>query len=98
MLCFFVPKLFVGIAFDSGGVASGTMMSAFVLPLCLGACEPLGADVMTDAFGCVALVAMAPIISIQICGLVYKIKSRRHKQSFISAEENFVLYEYKKRT
>ena len=98
MLSFFVPRIFVGISFDSGGAASGIMMSAFVLPLCMGACEVLGGNVMTDAFGCVALVAMAPIISIQICGLVYKIKSRRHVQSFISAEEKFVMYEYKNRT
>lgn len=97
LLSFFVPRIFVGISFDSGGAASGIMMSAFVLPLCMGACEVLGGNVMTDAFGCVALVAMAPIISIQICGLVYKIKSSRHKQSFISAEETFVLYEYKNR-
>jgi hypothetical protein len=93
-LGFFVPKIFVGISFDSGGAASGIMMSAFVLPLCTGACEVLGGNVMTDAFGCVAMVAMAPIISIQICGLIYKIKSRRHVRSFISAEETFVTYDY----
>ena len=98
LLSFFVPRIFVGISFDSGGAASGIMMSAFVLPLCMGACEVLDGNVMTDAFGCVALVAMAPIISIQICGLVYKIKSKRHVQSFISAEETFVCYEYKTRT
>ncbi len=93
-LSFFVPKIFVGISFDSGGAASGIMMSAFVLPLCTGACEVLGGNVMTDAFGCVAMVAMTPIISIQICGLIYKIKSHRHARSFISAEENFVTYDY----
>ena len=98
LLSFFVPRIFVGISFDSGGAASGIMMSAFVLPLCMGACEVLDGNVMTDAFGCVALVAMAPIISIQICGLVYKIKSKRHVQSFISAEETFVCYEYKTHT
>lgn len=91
-LCFMVPKLFVGIAFDSGGVASGTMMSAFVLPLCVGACTAVGGDPMTDAFGCVAFVAMAPIISIQIMGLLYSIKSKRRKQSFISRNESFVEY------
>lgn len=91
-LTFFVPKIFVGIAFDSGGVASGTMMSAFVLPLCIGACYALDGDVMTDAFGCVAFVAMAPIIAIQLCGLVYSIKSKRRKRSFISRAETFVEY------
>lgn len=102
VLCFFVPKMFVGIAFDSGGVASGTMMSAFVLPLCIGACSVISADsaasaIMTDAFGCVAFVAMAPIITIQIIGLIYSIKSRQRKQSFISRSESFVEYPRRKR-
>ncbi|MBO5945794.1 MAG: DUF1538 domain-containing protein [Clostridia bacterium] len=97
VLCFFVPKMFVGIAYDSGGVASGTMMSAFVLPLCIGACSVISAAdaqtaIMTDAFGCVAFVAMAPIITIQITGLIYSIKSKRRKQSFISKSETFVEY------
>jgi len=92
VLCFFVPKIFVGIAFDSGGVASGTMMSGFVLPLAIGACNTLGGDVMTNAFGCVAFVAMAPIIAIQIFGLLYSIKSKRRARSFISKSESFVEY------
>lgn len=94
VLTFFVPKIFVGIAFDSGGVASGTMMSAFVLPLCIGACYTLGgeANIMIDAFGCVAFVAMAPIIAIQLCGLVYSVKSKRRKRSFISKSESFIEY------
>lgn len=70
----FVPKIFVGIAFDSGGVASGPMTSTFLLPLCIGACEALGGNVMTDAFGAVALVALTPLIAIQIMGISYKFK------------------------
>ena len=69
----FVPGIFVGIAFDSGGVASGPMTSTFLLPLCIGACNGLGGNVMTDAFGVVALVAMTPLIAIQIMGLSYRI-------------------------
>ncbi len=92
ILAFFVPKIFVGIAFDSGGVASGTMMSAFVLPLCTGACAALDGNVMTDAFGCVALVAMAPIISIEIMGLMYKIKTAGRVKRFVEAKESFVDY------
>ncbi|MBR5140616.1 MAG: DUF1538 domain-containing protein [Clostridia bacterium] len=94
ILTFLVPKVFVGIAFDSGGVASGTMMSGFVLPLCVGACYSLNGEayVMTDAFGCVAFVAMAPIIAIQVCGLLYSIKTKRRKRSFVSKEESFVEY------
>ena len=70
----FVPKIFVGIAFDSGGVASGPMTSTFLLPLCIGACESLGGHVMTDAFGVIALVALTPLIAIQLMGVSYKIK------------------------
>lgn len=97
VLCFFTPKMFVGIGFDSGGVASGTMMSAFVLPLCIGACSAVNAEnaasvIMTDAFGCVAFVAMAPIITIEITGLIYSIRSKRRKQSFILKNETFIEY------
>ena len=70
----FVPKIFVGIAFDSGGVASGPMTSTFLLPLCIGACETVGGNIMTDAFGAVALVALTPLISVQIMGIIYRIK------------------------
>ena len=94
-LAFFVPKIFVGISFDSGGVASGTMMSAFVLPLCMGACDALGGNVMTDAFGCVAFVAMAPIIAIQICGFAYKMKAEGQMRRFVSASETFIDYNYR---
>ena len=91
-LTFFVPKFFVGIAFDSGGVASGAMMSAFVLPLATGACLALGESVMTQAFGCVAFVALTPIISIQVCGLIYNYKSRVAVSRFISEQEYFIDY------
>ncbi len=94
-LSFFVPKIFVGISFDSGGVASGTMMSAFVLPLCMGACEALpGSNVLTDAFGCVALVAMAPIIAIQLCGFAYKLKTEDSQRKFVQRTETFIDYGY----
>ena len=96
VLSFFVPKIFVGISFDSGGVASGTMMSAFVLPLCMGACNALpDANVMTDAFGCVALVAMAPIIAIQVCGFAYKLNTEDRARKFVSSSESFIDYGYR---
>ena len=69
-----VPKMFVGIAFDSGGVASGPMTTTFLLPLSIGACEAVGGNLLTDAFGVVALVALTPLIAIQIMGIVYRIK------------------------
>ena len=73
----FVPAVFVGIAFDSGGVASGPMTSTFLLPLAMGACLAVGGNVVTDAFGVVALVALAPLIAIQIMGLLYTLKAKR---------------------
>ncbi|MDR0669225.1 MAG: DUF1538 domain-containing protein [Treponema sp.] len=71
VLTFFVPKIFTGIAFDSGGVCSGPMTSTFLLPLAMGATEGMGGDLMADAFGIVAMVAMTPLIIIQLLGLVY---------------------------
>lgn len=73
----FVPPIFVGIAFDSGGVASGPMTSTFLLPLSMGACTAIGGNVVTDAFGVVALVALAPVISIQLMGIIYNYKLRK---------------------
>ena len=64
-LTFFVPKIFTAIAFDSGGVASGPMTATFLLPFSMGACEALGGNVVTDAVGVVAMVAMTPLITIQ---------------------------------
>ena len=76
-LNYFIPKLFVGIAFDSGGIASGTMTGTFILAFMQGIADSLpGADVLKDAFGMIALVAMVPIITLQILGLIVKIKSR----------------------
>lgn len=91
-LSFFVPKFFTGIAFDSGGVASGAMMSAFVLPLAIGACSTLGENIMTQAFGCVAFVALTPIISIQVCGLIYSLKAKHAIRRFTSEVETFLDY------
>ncbi|MBR5528092.1 MAG: DUF1538 domain-containing protein [Clostridia bacterium] len=77
VMSLFVPKIFVGIAFDSGGVASGPMTSTFLLPLSIGTCRAVGGDLMTDAFGVVALVALTPLIAIQSMGLIYKLKANR---------------------
>lgn len=77
ILSFIVPDVFTAIAFDSGGVASGPMTATFLLPFAVGACAALGGNVIEDAFGLVALVAMTPLIAIQILGLVYKIKTAR---------------------
>lgn len=80
-----VPDIFIGIAFDSGGVASGPMTSTFLLPLSIGVCEALGGNLMTDAFGVVALVALTPLIAIQLMGLVYKLKTAKRTQTVPTA-------------
>ena len=80
ILTFFVPKIFTAIAFDSGGVASGPMTATFLLPFAMGACEALGGNIITDAFGIVAMVAMTPLITIQIMGLVFKIKDYNRRK------------------
>lgn len=77
IISFFVPGIYTGIAFDSGGVASGPMTSTFMLPFAMGACEALGGNLMTDAFGIVALIAMAPLITIQLLGLHERRKHAR---------------------
>lgn len=77
----FVPNMFVGIAFDSGGVASGPMTTTFLIPLSIGACESVGGNIMTDAFGVVALVALTPLIAVQIMGIQYRIVTRQPGRS-----------------
>ncbi|MBQ8398200.1 MAG: DUF1538 domain-containing protein [Clostridia bacterium] len=77
ILTFFVPPIFTAIAFDSGGVASGPMTATFLLPFAMGACSAVGGNIITDAFGIVAMVAMTPLIAIQILGLIYRIKTAR---------------------
>ena len=77
IMSFFVPPIFTAVAFDSGGVASGPMTAAFLLPFSVGACMAVGGNVVTDAFGVVAMVAMTPLITIQILGVSYRIGASR---------------------
>ncbi len=80
LLTYITPKLFVGIAFDSGGVASGPMTATFILAYTQGAAQAIdGADVIVDGFGVIAMVAMTPLIMLQILGLIFKLKSRRRE-------------------
>jgi len=80
-ISFFVPKIYTAIAFDSGGVASGPMTAAFLLPLAQGACVQVGGNIVTDAFGVVAMVAMTPLITIQVMGLYARIMEKRKKRN-----------------
>ncbi len=97
IITFFVPPIYTGIAFDSGGVASGPMSTTFILPFAIGACESLGGNVMTDAFGIVAMVAMTPLIAIQVMGLISEIKRKREiaqaKSEMLSMSDDMIYYE-----
>jgi len=83
VLTLVVPRIFTAIAFDSGGVASGPMTATFLLPFAAGACSAIGGNVVTDAFGVVAMVAMTPLITIQILGVIFKFR----KDGTASAED-----------
>lgn len=94
-LTFLVPSIFTGIAFDSGGVASGPMTATFLLPFAQGACHALGGNMMTDAFGIVAMVAMTPLVTIQVMGLssiIHHKLARRRLRSRMELVEDMVLY------
>ena len=95
ILTFFVPKIYTGVAFDSGGVASGPMTATFLLPFAMGACQAVGGNLLTDAFGVVAMVAMTPLITIQSLGLASELKKRarnKYLQTQFEQIENIVLY------
>ena len=94
-ISFFVPKIYTGIAFDSGGVASGPMTTTFILPFALGACRTLGGNILTDGFGIVAMVAMTPLITIQVIGLVSEIRHKlghKHLHSHIADDDDVILF------
>ena len=80
-ISFVVPKLYTAIAFDAGGVASGPMTATFLLPLAQGACVAVGGNIVTDAFGVVAMVAMTPLITVQLMGLMAQLKQSRARQA-----------------
>jgi hypothetical protein len=78
VLTFFVPRIFVGIAFDSGGVASGPMTATFVLAFAQGASDAIEhSNILIDSFGVISMVAMTPLIALQVLGLIYKLKSQK---------------------
>ena len=93
ILTFFVPKIFTGIAFDSGGVVTGPMTSTFLLPFAIGACTN-PERIMTDAFGLVAMVAMIPLIAIQLMGIIYKNKMVQAKSIDIPADSTDEIIEF----
>ena len=94
-ISFFVPPLYTGVAFDSGGVASGPMTTTFLLPFAMGASMAVGGNLMTDAFGIVAMVAITPLITIQCIGLFAEIKRKaRHKKAIaeLASLDDCIIY------
>ena len=95
----FVPNIFTAISFDSGGVASGPMTATFLLPLAMGACDMIGGNIVTDAFGVVAMVAMIPLISIQGLGLIFNYKQakaemlRKHVEDMLVNGDEIIDFE-----
>jgi hypothetical protein len=94
LLTFYVPPTFTGIAFDSGGVASGPLTATFMLLFAMGMSRALGGDVMIDAFGLVAMVAMMPLITVQGMGASYVLRSRKKTgEVFVGGDEIIELWE-----
>ena len=90
LLSFFVPPTFTGIAFDSGGVASGPLTATFMLLFAMGASKALGGNIMTDAFGLVAMVAMMPLITVQGMGALFVLKSRAQKAPAAAGDNEII--------
>ena len=96
-LSFFVPKMYTAIAFDSGGVASGPLTSSFILPLAIGACVGVsgGSAVLESAFGIVAMVAMTPLITIQVMGfravLAAKVRANIMMKNILGADDEQII-------
>lgn len=91
ILTLFSPKLFVAIAFDSGGVASGPVAATFILPFAIGACATIGNSIVLDAFGLVAFIALTPLISIQILGIIYNYKiSKKSTDVYYYDDEKYI--------
>ena len=89
LLTVFVPRELLAVAFDSGGVTTGPMTATFLLPLAQDACVAVGGNIVTDAFGVVAMVAMTPLITVQLMGLVAQLKTRKARQAQHAAAQAF---------
>lgn len=76
VLMFMCPKMFTAAAFDAGGSVCGPLTATFILPLVIGACNALGGNILSDAFGLIALVAMSPFITVQLLGIIFRVKTK----------------------
>ena len=89
----FIPKVFTAIAFDAGGATGGSLTTTFLLPIVIGSCVALGGNVYTDAFGLASMVSLVPIITVEIVGLIYDVKSKLIID-FDSLDDSIVDYDW----
>ena len=90
----FTPKIFTMVAFDSGGAVSGPLTSSFLLPFVIGTCYAVGGNVLTDAFGLVALVALSPLLTIQTLGIIYNMKVSK-KSKTTKLDETIIDFDWR---
>ncbi len=95
LMMLFTPKLFVGLASDSGGVSGGAMTSAFLTPLTLGVAQAVAArsgsgaqSILTNGFGIIAFISVTPLIAVQFLGIVYDINIKKAGKAMKDAEAN----------
>lgn len=93
ILTFYCPKMFTAIAFDAGGSVCGPLTATFILPLAIGLCASLNGNIMVDAFGLIALIAMSPLIMVQLLGLVFKIKTKQ--EIYKNIDEEIIEYDWR---
>lgn len=93
ILSFITPKMFTAIAFDTGGSVTGPLTATFMLPLVIGVCLAYGGNIMTDAFGLIAFVAMSPLITVQLLGIVFKIKTKQ--EIYKHTDETVIDYDWR---
>lgn len=93
ILTFICPKLFTAISFDAGGSVCGPLTATFILPLVIGVCTSLGGNIYADAFGLIAFIAMSPLITVQLLGTLFKIKTK--VQIYRDIDEEIVDYDWR---
>lgn len=94
VLMFFTPKFFTMVAFDAGGAVSGLMTTSFLLPLIIGICYQNGSNVLMDAFGVSALVALSPLLTVQALGIIYELKAK-YQVNIATIDETIIEYDWK---
>lgn len=93
ILMFVTPKMFTAIAFDAGGSVCGPLTATFILPMAIGACLAINGNIITDAFGLIALVALSPLLTVQLLGIIFKVKTTQ--EIYKTIDEEIVDYDWR---